>query len=160
MILFVGIEPSRLNKSDQAFLGSPSVNTLTKWLSMAKIPEDAVLFENCFKSPIKKPKAKDRLESANRLNLILKQNNKIRAIVACGRIPAKIVKEISINLPILEIPHPSGRNILLNDPSVHVNVVLSLRSLYESLMTWSPNDTQLQDVSAHSSGRKQTNRDL
>src|SRR5574343_1816661 len=97
-ILFVGDNPSRLNKNKNvAFIGSPSGKKLLEWIEILEI---------------KNYKAINRTD-AKLVTEVVNNMKEDGYIVALGRNAEKALTELGVEY--FSLPHPSPKNRKLND---------------------------------------------
>lgn len=114
-LLVLGQNPSKSNTDPNvAFKGSKSESKLNQWLN-AVVPVDyECMIMNCSNS-VDFKLTEDNLDiMIQRIDFVIKKEN-IDKIIALGNIPSKILKAAGI--PHFKLPHPSGRNRLLNNKS-------------------------------------------
>ena len=113
-ILFVGSNPSQRSANDSAFHGSTrSAQILAEWtkdIPGTKIHINVVNKKTDDNRPLKASEIKDNLDNLT-ADILIAQADKI---VALGKTAAKALTLLRVNF--YEMPHPSGRNRLLNDP--------------------------------------------
>jgi uracil-DNA glycosylase len=130
IILFVGSNPSTASTTDQAFHKSTrSCKILTEWTK--DIPGEK-RYTNVVHQRTKDNKPLSTAEikaSLPRLAADLKGATKI---VALGKTAAKALSMLGVQF--CEMPHPSGRNRLLNDPDYVAEKIKRLQE-YCSLST-------------------------
>lgn len=126
-ILFVGSNPSNSSLTDAAFHGSTrSSKILTEWCSSIK---DAMfIYINVLskKTPENRPLLKS--EIINSLSLLKEDIAGIKPdkIIALGKTASTALTLLGVDF--LEMPHPSGRNRLLNNKEYVNEKIAQLRS--------------------------------
>jgi|GEM_PF-6223844 len=115
VVLFVGSNPSNASTCDAAFHGSTkSSKILTGWcegLPGMKMHINVLDKKTEDNRPLKVGEIKSNLEDLKEKIRWIKPD----AIVALGKTATKALELIEANF--YEMPHPSGRNRLLNDPA-------------------------------------------
>lgn len=114
LILFIGSNPSTASDIDAAFHGSTkSSKILTEWtkgLVGTKVHMNVVNQKTENNRPLKASEIRGSLDSLARDISSIEPTR----IVALGKTAAKALT--LLHLAFYEMPHPSGRNRLLNDP--------------------------------------------
>ena len=101
MIIFVGDEPSRLNKSPHvAFIGSKSEPRLQEWINRLS-PTEQVYVSNSHTDEL--------------LLRIMYWSMRGGKVIALGNKASKRLSECNVSH--FKLPHPSPRNRKLNDPN-------------------------------------------
>jgi hypothetical protein len=97
-VVFVGDEPSKTNAhKDVAFVGAKCFSTIVEWIKILK-PDYYVCLNSCTPSDLDK---------------IVGLKIQGFKVVALGKKAAERLNEL--NIIHVQLPHPSGRNRLLND---------------------------------------------
>lgn len=129
-VVFVGSNPSEASTTNTAFEpGTKSLNTLLKWVNEANIHGTGIhkYHANLFngKTPGNRPLNKQETEEGlKQLEAKLYLLNTTH-VVALGKTVTNALTKAGI--PHLAMPHPSGLNRKLNDPSYVKSVIESLR---------------------------------
>lgn len=131
MCLFVGSNPSQASTCDAAFHGSTrSSAILTSWCKNL----DAILMHTNVldkKTDDNRPLKKSEI-SANLDDLRSKIDSiKPDRLVALGKTAAAALQLLGVDF--YEMPHPSGRNRMLNDPSYVAEKVRGLTEFVNGL---------------------------
>lgn len=108
-VLLVGANPSRHNKTEEAFIGSRSGKTLQLWLEYMEISDYTLLNAS---DRILKPKERLRIGDF-KLERLLIASKKHDEIIALGGDAAKACDLLQLKFHLL--PHPSGLNRQNND---------------------------------------------
>lgn len=117
-VLFVGMNPARKPKTK-----SGAIRRLEKWASLFGAEPHS--FVNCAHDP----------ESLSvDWELLAGCCEHHEKIVALGRFASGCLRKLGINH--FEMPHPSGRNRLLNDPEFEKRKLAECRAYLESPSSW------------------------
>lgn len=148
VVLFVGSNPSNASTCDAAFHGSTkSSQILTGWckdLPGMKMHINVLDKKTENNRPLKIGEIKSNLEDLKDKIGWLKPD----AIIALGKTATKALELINVNF--YEMPHPSGRNRLLNDPNYVAEKVKGLNDYVTQALTKNKNETTVMPSSQQS----------
>lgn len=135
-MLFLGQNPSKA-APNSAFVGTRSHDTLMSWI-LASGAKGEVSFENVFDDPLQEHFSSTLIASAASSSSFAEKIEGYDVIFTCGNVAAQAVAlyvknnpDFSFDTTVVNIPHPSGLNRILNNKSMVDEVVAKIRKACE-----------------------------
>lgn len=134
-ILFIGQNPSK-QAPQSSFVGTKSYETLMGWCLAAGVVGD-IEFDNVFADPLQERFTNELIGSAARDPGFIDKISRFDLVFACGAVAhsavatsIKVSPEKFFDVEVVNIPHPSGLNRLLNDKNVVIDTVQKMKEAY------------------------------
>lgn len=128
LVYFIADKPTKTNVSQEVpLVGTQSYKTLLEWIGEMDIDISRVRMYNQTDGPFSNTMSRVSLNKA----VVLRQI----AVIALGQKAATYLKKAGINNYFV-LPHPSGRNRLLNDKHFVINKLMDCKKyIYEGVIS-------------------------